>query len=55
MPRGYPIGEITAYGSLAGGYWHAPAGREVVGGVTAFYGLSLSQDAMTGFADARAR
>ena len=31
MPRGYPIGEITAYGSLAGEYWHAPAGREVVG------------------------
>jgi 2-polyprenyl-6-methoxyphenol hydroxylase-like FAD-dependent oxidoreductase len=31
MPRGYPIGEITAYGSLAGEYWQAPAGREVVG------------------------
>jgi len=31
MPRGYPIGEITAYRSLAGEYWHAPAGREVVG------------------------
>jgi len=30
MPRGYPIGEITAYGSLASEYWHAPAGREVV-------------------------
>lgn len=32
MPHGYPIGEITAYGSLAGEYWHAPAGREVVDG-----------------------
>jgi 2-polyprenyl-6-methoxyphenol hydroxylase-like FAD-dependent oxidoreductase len=31
MPRGYPIGEITAYGSLASEYWHAPVGREVVG------------------------
>ena len=31
MPRGYPIGEITAYGNLASDYWHAPAGREVVG------------------------
>ena len=31
MPAGYPIGEITAYGSLAGDYWHAPAGREIVG------------------------
>lgn len=31
MPRGYPIGEITAYGSLAGEHWQAPAGREVVG------------------------
>lgn len=30
MPRGYPIGEITAYDSLMGDYWHAPAGREVV-------------------------
>jgi 2-polyprenyl-6-methoxyphenol hydroxylase-like FAD-dependent oxidoreductase len=30
MPPGYPIGEITAYGSLAGQYWHAPAGREIV-------------------------
>src|SRR5690349_18806185 len=29
MPRGSPIGEITAYGSLAGEYWHAPAGREI--------------------------
>jgi len=31
MPPGYPIGEITAYGSLASQYWQAPAGREVVG------------------------
>ena len=31
MPPGYPIGEITAYGNLAADYWHAPAGREVVG------------------------
>jgi 2-polyprenyl-6-methoxyphenol hydroxylase-like FAD-dependent oxidoreductase len=30
MPPGYPIGEITAYGSLTSEYWHAPAGREVV-------------------------
>ena len=30
MPRDYPIGEITAYGSLAGEYWQAPAGRELV-------------------------
>jgi 4-hydroxyisophthalate hydroxylase len=30
MPGGYPIGEITAYGSLNGEFWHAPAGREVV-------------------------
>jgi 2-polyprenyl-6-methoxyphenol hydroxylase-like FAD-dependent oxidoreductase len=30
MPRGYPIGEITAYGSLMSEYWHAPAGRELV-------------------------
>jgi 2-polyprenyl-6-methoxyphenol hydroxylase-like FAD-dependent oxidoreductase len=30
MPRGYPIGEITAYGNLMSEYWHAPAGREVV-------------------------
>jgi 4-hydroxyisophthalate hydroxylase len=30
MPRGYPIGEITAYESLSGPYWHAPAGREIV-------------------------
>ena len=31
LPRGYPIGEITAYGSLTSEYWYAPAGREVVG------------------------
>ena len=31
MPRGYPIGEITTYGSLTSEYWQAPAGREVVG------------------------
>jgi 2-polyprenyl-6-methoxyphenol hydroxylase-like FAD-dependent oxidoreductase len=31
MPRGYPIGEITAYGDLTSQYWHVPAGREVVG------------------------
>ena len=31
MPPGYPIGEITAYGSLTSDYWHAPAGRELVG------------------------
>ena len=30
MPRGSPIGEITAYGNLLSDYWHAPAGREVV-------------------------
>ena len=30
MPRDYPIGEITAYGSLASDYWQAPAGRELV-------------------------
>jgi 2-polyprenyl-6-methoxyphenol hydroxylase-like FAD-dependent oxidoreductase len=30
MPPGYPIGEVTAYGSLMSEYWHAPAGREVV-------------------------
>jgi 2-polyprenyl-6-methoxyphenol hydroxylase-like FAD-dependent oxidoreductase len=30
MPKGYPIGELTAYGSLASGYWQAPAGRELV-------------------------
>jgi 2-polyprenyl-6-methoxyphenol hydroxylase-like FAD-dependent oxidoreductase len=30
MPRGYPIGEITAYGDLMSPYWHAPGGRELV-------------------------
>jgi 2-polyprenyl-6-methoxyphenol hydroxylase-like FAD-dependent oxidoreductase len=30
MPKGYPIGELTAYGNLMSQYWHAPAGREVV-------------------------
>jgi len=34
MPKGYPIGELTAYGNLMSPYWHAPAGREVV---RAFY------------------
>jgi len=31
LPPGYPIGEITAYGNLSSDYWHAPAGRELVG------------------------
>ena len=30
MPPGYPIGELTAYGSLMSDYWHAPPGRELV-------------------------
>lgn len=30
MPPTYPIGELTAYESLAGEYWQAPAGRELV-------------------------
>ena len=30
LPRGLPIGGITAYESLAGKYWYAPAGREAV-------------------------
>jgi 2-polyprenyl-6-methoxyphenol hydroxylase-like FAD-dependent oxidoreductase len=30
MPRGYPIGEITAYDNLMSEYWHAPAGRELI-------------------------
>ncbi len=30
LPPGFPIGGITAYGSLAGRYWYAPAGRETV-------------------------
>ena len=31
LPKGFPIGGITAYESLAGEYWYAPAGREAVG------------------------
>jgi len=34
MPKGYPIGELTAYGNLMSKYWHAPAGP---GGGRAFY------------------
>lgn len=34
MPKGYAIGELTAYGNLMSEYWHAPAGRELV---RAFY------------------
>ena len=30
MPKGYPIGELTAYGNLMSKYWHAPAGRDSV-------------------------
>lgn len=30
MPPDALIGEITAYGTLAGDYWHAPRGRELV-------------------------
>jgi 2-polyprenyl-6-methoxyphenol hydroxylase-like FAD-dependent oxidoreductase len=30
LPDGFPIGGITAYESLAGEYWYAPAGREAV-------------------------
>ena len=30
LPPGFPIGGITAYQSLAGEYWYAPAGRETV-------------------------
>jgi 4-hydroxyisophthalate hydroxylase len=30
LPGGFPIGGITAYESLAGEYWYAPAGREAV-------------------------
>src|SRR5262245_17025223 len=30
MPLGYPIGELTAYGSLTSPYWQGAAGREVV-------------------------
>ena len=31
LPPAFPIGGITAYESLAGRYWYAPAGRESVG------------------------
>jgi 2-polyprenyl-6-methoxyphenol hydroxylase-like FAD-dependent oxidoreductase len=31
LPKGFPIGGITAYENLAGEYWYAPAGREAVG------------------------
>jgi 2-polyprenyl-6-methoxyphenol hydroxylase-like FAD-dependent oxidoreductase len=34
MPKGYAIGELTAYDNLMSPYWHAPAGRELV---RAFY------------------
>ena len=30
MPPGYPIGEVTAYGTLMSEHWFASAGREVV-------------------------
>ena len=30
LSEDFPIGGITAYGSLAGDYWFAPAGRELV-------------------------
>jgi len=30
MPPGYPIGQVTAYESLMGEFWHAPPGREIV-------------------------
>jgi 4-hydroxyisophthalate hydroxylase len=30
LPREFSIGGITAYGSLSGEYWYAPAGRETV-------------------------
>jgi 4-hydroxyisophthalate hydroxylase len=32
LPPEFPIGGITAYGSLAGQYWYAPPGREAVSG-----------------------
>ena len=31
MPPGHGIGEIMAYDNLMSDYWHAPAGRELVG------------------------
>ena len=30
MPKGYPIGGVTAYKNLMSEYWYAPPGREVV-------------------------
>lgn len=30
MTQGHPIGQVTAYESLMGAFWHAPPGREVV-------------------------
>ena len=30
LPRGYPIGGLTAYDNLMGRYWYAPPGRELV-------------------------
>ena len=29
LPPGYPVGNVTAYGSLMGEYWYAPHGPEV--------------------------
>jgi 4-hydroxyisophthalate hydroxylase len=34
MPPGYPIGNVTAYGSLMGEYWYAPTGHE---SISAYY------------------
>ena len=31
LPPGYPIGNVTAYGSLMGEYWYAPRGQEIAG------------------------
>src|SRR4051795_10332022 len=31
LPPGYPIGSVTAYGSLMGEYWYAPRGLEATG------------------------
>lgn len=30
MSKDHPIGQVTAYESLMGEFWHAPAGREVI-------------------------
>jgi 2-polyprenyl-6-methoxyphenol hydroxylase-like FAD-dependent oxidoreductase len=30
MPKGYPIGGVTAYGDMMSEHWFAPSGREVV-------------------------